>query len=72
MAFRPLAYRQVLILIANPQLPHNITIPPLPSGTPEQHRAILHNKIFGVEAGFEGIFMLIVSRYYPVLFLILE
>ena len=61
VAFRPLAYRQVLMLIANPQLPHNVPIPPLPSGTPEQRRAILHNKIFGVEAGFEGIFKLIVS-----------
>ena len=49
------------MLIANPQLPHNVPIPPLPSGTPEQRRAILHNKIFGVEAGFEGIFKLIVS-----------
>jgi hypothetical protein len=61
VAFRPLAYRQVLMLIASPQLPHNVPIPPLPSGTPEQRRAILHNKIFGVEAGFEGIFKLIVS-----------
>jgi hypothetical protein len=61
VAFRPLAYRQVLMLIANPQLPHNVPIPPLPSGTPEQRRAILHNKIFGVETGFEGIFKLIVS-----------
>ena len=61
VAFRPLAYRQVLMLIANPQLPHNVPIPPLPTGTPEQRRAILHNKIFGVEAGFEGIFKLIVS-----------
>ena len=61
VAFRPLAYRQVLMLIASPQLPHNVPIPRLPSGTPEQRRAILHNKIFGVEAGFEGIFKLIVS-----------
>ena len=61
VAFRPLAYRQVLMLIANPQLPHNVPIPPLPSSTPEQRRTILHNKIFGVEAGFEGIFKLIVS-----------
>ena len=61
VAFRPLAYRQVLMLIANPQLPHNVLIPPLPAGKPEQRRAILHNKIIGVEAGFEGIFKLIVS-----------
>ena len=61
IALKPLAYRQALMLAANPPLPPNVRIPPLPNRTRAQRRAILHNRIFGIEEGFEGIFKLIVS-----------
>ena len=61
IALKPLAYRQALMLAANPPLPPNVRIPPVQLGTPEQRRAYYRNRIFGIEEGFEGIFKLIVS-----------
>ena len=59
--FQPLAYRKALILAAKPPLPPNVRIPPLPAKTREERHAIYLGKIFGIEAGFEGIFKLIVA-----------
>ena len=61
IALKPLAYRQALMLAANPPLPPNVPIPAVKLGTPEQRRAYNLNRIFGIEEGFEGIFKLIVS-----------
>jgi hypothetical protein len=59
--FQPLAYRKAIILAAKPPLPPNVRIPPLPAKTREERHAIYLGKIFGIEAGFEGIFKLIVA-----------
>ena len=61
IALQPLAYRKVLMLIANPPLPPNVPIPPMPAGTVEQRRAILIKRIFGIDLSNEGIFKLIMS-----------
>ena len=61
IALQPLAYRKVLMLLANPQLPHNVRIPPMPAGTAEQRHAILIKRIFGIDLANEGIFKLIMS-----------
>ena len=57
IAIFPLAYRQALMLLANPPLPPDAEIPPLQLDTPEKRRAYYHNRIFGDE----GIFKLIMS-----------
>ena len=61
IALQPLAYRKVLMLLANPPLPHNVPIPPMPAGTAEQRHAILIKRIFGIDLSNEGIFKLIMS-----------
>lgn len=61
IAFRPLAARQALMLLANPPLPPDVEIPPVPMDTPAQRIAHYHNQIFGIEAESEGIVRLIVS-----------
>ena len=57
IAIFPLAYRQALMLIANPPLPPDAEIPPLQLDTPEKRRNYYLNRIFGDE----GIFKLIMS-----------
>ena len=61
IALQPLAYRKVLMLIVNPPLPPNVSIPPMPAGTAEQRHAILIKRIFGIDLSKEGIFKLIMS-----------
>ena len=57
IAIFPLAFRQALMLLANPPLPPDAEIPPLQLDTPEKRRNYYHNRIFGDE----GIFKLIMS-----------
>jgi hypothetical protein len=45
--FQPLAARRAFLLAANPPLPPNVRIPPLPNRTRAQRRALLNMRVFG-------------------------
>ena len=45
--FQPLAARRAILLAANPPLPPNVRIPPLPNRTRAQRRALLNMRVFG-------------------------
>ena len=44
--FQPLAARRAILLAANPPLPPNVRIPPLPNRTRAQRRALLNMRVF--------------------------
>ena len=45
--FQPLAARRAILLAANPPLPPNVRIPPLPNRTRAQRRALLNMRVLG-------------------------
>ena len=45
--FQPLAARRAILLAANPPLPPNVRIPPLPNRTRVQRRALQNMRVFG-------------------------
>ena len=55
--FQPLAARSAILLAANPPLPPNVRIPPLPNSTRAQRRALLNLQVFGLS----GIWRIIAS-----------